>query len=66
LGKERIMRFLYVPKNYVDRDIEPEQEKHCPKCGSSDVFESKNKTKWIWYGVCRKCFYKGILDTFYK
>ena len=40
-------------------------EKICPMCGSTDVFETKHKTKWRWFAVCRNCWFKESLDKFY-
>lgn len=40
-------------------------ERRCPECGSSNTFETKHKTKWFWWGVCRDCWHKAILCDFY-
>lgn len=61
------MKILFIPARYKDPTIyEPEPEKHCPKCGSSDVFVAKHKTRSVWFGICRQCMNKSEIDTYYK
>ena len=42
----------------------PETPKRCPECGSDNVFDAEVEREW--YGVCRNCWFKGLLDKFYK